>query len=293
MIVLLALFFSLGAIFYSLEAFKEAKNYYNYTLKLYLKQSLSVTNDSLIPIVLKKAQEIYLENPYNPYYKESMKVEDISIKLLIKDDNKFNVNSIKNPIYFNVFKSLSEEFCMPKDFPYYVYYWITGKNKSNINVDALSYTAPFKDMQSKEEIIYATPYVNFLYKNNCHGKKREKGIWYFLDTKNQSLNINTIPIPILKALNKDITNSIAKEILNYVNLHPIKNIQDLVNIRGLSLDDIYKIQSIVSTKSSVEVIKIISKIKMGSIIQRLTTKIYYSPVQIKILGIYQYWGIIY
>ncbi|ACG57674.1 hypothetical protein HY04AAS1_0988 [Hydrogenobaculum sp. Y04AAS1] len=288
MIVLLALFFSLGAIFYSLEAFKEAKNYYNYTLKLYLKQSLSVTNDSLIPIVLKKAQEIYLENPYNPYYKESMKVEDISIKLLIKDDNKFNVNSIKNPIYFNVFKSLSEEFCMPKDFPYYVYYWITGKNKSNINVDALSYTAPFKDMQSKEEIIYATPYVNFLYKNNCHGKKREKGIWYFLDTKNQSLNINTIPIPILKALNKDITNSIAKEILNYVNLHPIKNIQDLVNIRGLSLDDIYKIQSIVSTKSSVEVIKIISKIKMGSIIQRLTTKIYYSPVQIKILGIYQY-----
>ncbi|MFP3158928.1 MAG: helix-hairpin-helix domain-containing protein [Hydrogenobaculum sp.] len=288
MIVLLALFFSLGAIFYSLEAFKEAKNYYNYTLKLYLKQSLSVTNDSLIPIVLKKAQEIYQENPYNPYYKESMKVEDISIKLLIKDDNKFNINSIKNPIYFNVFKSLSEEFCMPKDFPYYVYYWITGKNKDNIDLDALTYEAPFRDMQSKEEIIYATPYSNLLYKNNCHSKKQTKGIWYFLDTKNQSLNINTIPIPILKALNKDITESTAKEIIDYINLHPIKNIEDLVNIRGLSLDDIYKIQSIVSTKSSLEVIKIISKTKMGGITQRLTTKVYYSPPQNKILGIYQY-----
>jgi hypothetical protein len=274
MIVLLALFFSLGAIFYSLEAFKEAKNYYNYTLKLYLKQSLSVTNDSLIPIVLKKAQEIYQENPYNPYYKESMKVEDISIKLLIKDDNKFNVNSIKNPIYFNVFKSLSEEFCMPKDFPYYVYYWITGKSKDNIDVDALSYEAPFKDMESKEEIIYATPYSNLLYKNNCHDKKQEKGIWYFLDTKNQSLNINTIPIPILKALNKDITDSMAKEIIDYINLHPIKNIEDLVNIRGLSLDDIYKIQSIVSTKSSLEVIKIISKNQNG----RYNTKTYHKSL---------------
>jgi len=288
MIVLLALFFSLGAIFYSLEAFKEAKNYYNYTLKLYLKQNLSVTNDSLIPIALKKAQELYQENPYNPYYKESMKVEDVSIKLLIKDDNKFNINSIKNPIYFKVFKSLSKEFCMPKDFTYYVYYWITGKNKDNIDVNALTYEAPFKDMQSKEEIAYATPYSNLLYKNNCHSKKREKGIWYFLDTKNQSLNINTIPIPILKALNKDITDSMAKEIINYINLHPIKNVQDLVNIRGLSLDDIYKIQSIVSTKSSLEVIKIISKTKMGGITQRLTTKVYYSPDQNKILGIYQY-----
>ncbi|MGC8677243.1 MAG: hypothetical protein ACP5UF_03395 [Hydrogenobaculum sp.] len=288
MIVLLALLFSLGAIFYSLEAFKEAKNYYNYTLKLYLKQNLSVTNDSLIPIALKKAQEVYQENPYNPYHKESIKVEGINIKLLIKDDNKFNINSIKNPIYFKVFKRLSEEFCMPKDFSYYVYYWITGKNKDNIDVNALTYEAPFKDMQSKEEIVYATPYSNFLYKNNCHNKKQEKGIWYFLDTKNQSLNINTIPIPILKALNKDITNSMAKEIIDYINLHPIKNIQDLVNVRGLSLDDIYKIQSIVSTKSSLEVIKIISKTKMGGITQRLTTKIYYSPIQNKILGIYQY-----
>ncbi|MGC9143240.1 hypothetical protein [Hydrogenobaculum sp.] len=288
MIVLLALLFSLGAIFYSLEAFKEAKNYYNYTLKLYLKQNLSVTNDSLIPIALKKAQEVYQENPYNPYYKERIEVEGINIKLLIKDDNKFNINSIKNPIYFKVFKRLSEEFCMPKDFSYYVYYWITGKNKDNIDVNMLTYEAPFKDMQSKEEIVYATPYSNFLYKNNCHNKKREKGIWYFLDTKNQSLNINTIPIPILKALNKDITNSMAKEIIDYINLHPIKNIQDLVNVRGLSLDDIYKIQSIVSTKSSLEVIKIISKTKMGGITQRLTTKIYYSPIQNKILGIYQY-----
>jgi hypothetical protein len=110
----------------------------------------------------------------------------------------------------------------------------------------------------------------------------------FLDTKNQSLNINTIPIPTLKALNKDITDSTAKEITDYTNLHPIKNIEDLVNIRGLSLDDIYKIQSIVSTKSSLEVIKIISKTKMGGITQKLTTKVYYSPPQNKILGIYQY-----
>ncbi len=288
MIVLLALFFSLGAIFYSLEAFKEAKSYYDYTLKLYLKQSLDITNDSLIPILVKKAQKIYQENPYNPYYDKTLNIEGIKIKLTIEGDNKLNINLIKNPNYFKVFKRLSQEFCMPTDFIYYVYYWISGKKEGNIDIENLNYMPPLKDMESKEELLYATPYSNLLYKSNCHGKKHQKGIWYFLDTKNQTLNINTLPIPILKALNKNITNSIAKSIVDYRENHILKNIQDLVNVRGLSLDDVYKIQNLASTTSNTIIIKIVSTEKMGGVKQTSTTRLYYLPLQNKIIGIYKY-----
>ncbi|GAB6078070.1 type II secretion system protein GspK [Hydrogenobaculum acidophilum] len=288
MIVLLALFFSLGAIFYGLEAFKEAKTYYNYTLKLYLKQSLDITNNSLIPILIKKAKEIYQENPYNPYYNKRINIEGIKINIIIEDDNKLNINLIKNPNYFKVFKRMAQEFCMPRDFVYYVYYWISGQKEGNINIENLNYMPTFKNMESKEELLYATPYSNLLYKNNCHGKKYQKGIWYFLDTKNQNLNINTIPIPIIKALNKDITDSIAKSMLDYRENHTLKNVQDLVNIMGLSLDDVYEIQHLTSTKSSTIIIKIVSNEKIGGISQTSTTKLYYLPLQNKIIGIYKY-----
>ncbi len=288
MIVLLALFFSLGAIFYSLEAFKEARAYYNYTLKLYLKQSLDTTNDSLIPMLIQKAQKLYQENPYNPYYEKTLNIEGIKVKILIKDDDKLNINLIKDQKYFNVFKRLSEEFCMPRDFPYYVYYWITGHKEGGINIENLNYMPTFEDMNSKQELIYATPYESFLYKNNCHKKEYKKGIWYSLDTKNQNININTTSIPILKALNKDITNSIANSIIEYRENHIVKNIQELVNVRGLSLDDIYKLQNLASTTSKTMIIKVVSSTKMGSLRQASFLKIYYTPIENKIIGIYKY-----
>jgi len=286
MIVLVALFFSLAAIFYSLEAFERAKTYYIYTLRLALKQELIDEDSFLIPKLILKAKNTYIQNPYKPYYEEKLEKNHIHIKIVVKDDENLNINSIKDKNYYEVFHRLSENFCMPKDFDKYIYYWISGKNLG-IKEESLSYPPPFQNMASKQELIYATPYNNrFLYQNNCH--KKTKGIWYVLDTKNEGLNINTVKLPILKSLNKDITDDIAREIINYRNAHTIKNLQDLVNIRGLSLDDVYKIEKLLSTSSKTLIILLKSSTQKGGVKENLTTKIYYSPIQNKILGISWY-----
>ncbi len=284
MIILLALIFSIGAIFYSLEAFNESKKDYTGIEKLYLKASLMQTNNSLIPYSLKLAQNIYNQNPYTPYYEKSFKAFNTDIKIIIKDDDKFNINLIKSPSYMEVFKNLSEYFCMPRDFDKYISYWIMGKSDTGITPP---YPSPFSDMNSKQDLIYATPYTDFLYKDNCH-KTYKKGLWYYVDTKNQGLNINTIPMPIIKAIDKNITTFLAKEIIDYREKKPIKNIQELMNVRGISADDVYVFQKLSSTTSSTMIIKVNSSTKKGGLKESSFTKIYYSPKQNKILGIYEY-----
>jgi hypothetical protein len=68
---------------------------------------------------------------------------------------------------------------MPKDFTYYVYYWITGKSKDNIDVDALSYEAPFKDMESKEEIYTLHLIATFYTKTTAMTKNKKKAYGIF------------------------------------------------------------------------------------------------------------------
>lgn len=286
MIVLIALMLGIGAIFYALEAFNIAKNNYQATLKLYLKQNLLQANISLMPFVIKKASEVYYENPYIPFYKAHFKVEDFKFKIIIKDDTNFNINLIKQKPYLEFFERLSNEFCMPTDFTKYIYYWIGG----DVNVENRdeNYIPTFSPMKSRQEVFYAyTNHYNILYQNNCHNKRHQKGIIYYLDTKNQSININTAPIEILKALDPNITDFVAKEIVDYRRQKPIKHIQDLMNIRGISIDDIYTIQKIATTKSNIMIIYIDSSIKYGGAFENLHTKIYYSPLQNNIIGIYQ------
>ncbi len=281
MIIIVALMLGIGAVFYAINAFESAKTNYENTLKLYLKQSLLQSNNSLIPIALKKAQQTYKENPYDPYYKTNFNVDGFVFELLIRDDTNFNINLISQKPYLDFFERLSKEFCIPKDFSKYILYWMGGK--SHINISNLNYAPPLSPMGSKQELLYAYYAPSLIYQNNCD--KHKKGIYYYLDTKNGSINVNTAPSIMLKALDPNITSFIANEIVNYRKKQTITHLNDLVNINGISVDDIYNMRKIATTKSNTMIIYITSYYRMGGVYEHLRTKIYYDPTRNMVLSI--------
>lgn len=269
------------SVFYALNAFESAKRGYDNTLKIYIKQNLLEASNSLIPVVLQKANEIYKQDPYTPYYKYHFNIDGFNFEVLIKDDTHFNINLIKDKSYFEFFQRLSKAFCMPRDFPNYILYWIGGK--ANIDISNLNYPPPLNFMGSRQELVYAYYMPSLIYQNNCD--KSKKGIYYYIDTHNGPMNINTAPKIILMSLDPNITSFIAEEIIEYRKKQPIKHLNDLLNINGISVDDIYKLRKISKTKSSVLIVYIRSYYRIGGIYQNLYTKIYYDPNSNRIISI--------
>ena len=79
------------------------------------------------------------------------------------------------------------------------------------------------------------------------------------------ININTASIPVLCSLSRDLTESVAEDIINYRNEHPFEKKEDLKNVETIS-DLLYdEIDSLITVKSNIFRIRI--RASMSDIVQ--------------------------
>ncbi|WP_459775804.1 type II secretion system minor pseudopilin [Aquifex pyrophilus] len=91
-------------------------------------------------------------------------------------------------------------------------------------------------------------------KGDLYGKKRDMEeipglfelITVFSDGK---VNINTAPIYVLMALDRDIDFNLAKRIADYRKERPFRRVEDLLLVDGMNLDIAYRINPMVKVKS--------------------------------------------
>jgi len=90
---------------------------------------------------------------------------------------------------------------------------------------------------------------------------------YITTYGNGLININTASIPVLCSLSRDITETVAEDIVDYRNEHPFKEKEDLKNVETIS-DLLYdEINSLITVKSNIFRIRV--KGMMAGIDQRI------------------------
>ena len=63
------------------------------------------------------------------------------------------------------------------------------------------------------------------------------------------ININTAPYWVIRALSPYIDDTLAREIIAYRKEHPFRSVQDLLNVEGIDMDLLYRIEDLLTTRS--------------------------------------------
>lgn len=236
----------------TLEEFYIAQSSKNITYKIYEKEKDLQLLKETIPIVLSKLEYINVYNPDSLYY---LRINNKNIRIKVKDMNsKIDLGSLNNPAAQRVLYNLLGELGVNTDKLINILCFEGYKdNCGNIN----SYPLKLEKMSSKEELLYAGFTEKEFYKISK----------YVTAMNTQKININTAPLELLKALGID--ESAALNIISKRKKSPFHNIEDLATIEGITLDKIYRLKDIITTKSSV--IKI--SIKIGK--EELIVKIFF------------------
>ena len=106
-----------------------------------------------------------------------------------------------------------------------------------------------RPLDSKEELLYVGFKEEDLLGKSI-GKDFYPGLWSLTTTYSSGkVNINTAPLPVLMALDKDIDQTLANRIIERRSKEPFKRIEDLVLVEGFTFDMLYRIRNYIDTKS--------------------------------------------
>ena len=92
-------------------------------------------------------------------------------------------------------------------------------------------------------------------KGDLYGREEESGISYpgLLELltvhSGGRININTAPYWVIRALSPYIDDTLAREIIAYRKEHPFRSVQDLLNVEGIDMDLLYRIEDLLTTRS--------------------------------------------
>ncbi len=173
---------------------------------------------------------------------------DTSLTVKLEDENaKFNINSIvyyrgkTDPITLESLKRLLESLNIDPEVRFSIADWIDsdsepqfGDSESNAKNSSLWDINEIKFIKGIDDDVFnkISPFIT------VHGNRQYPKI-----------NINTAMIPVLISLDKDITEILAKRIINYRESSPFETISDIIRVSGFDAIGI-EIQNRITVKSS-------------------------------------------
>ena len=184
--------------------------------------------------------------------------EDVNVKIEIADQERFlnpnfllNVNTV-NEKYKLVFERLFDILNMDYSVLYNIIEWIdkdsSPNNGGKENYEL--YMAKNDKLDTLEELKLIEGVSDQLYNGTVEGGYFKPGFRsLFSPYSNGKVNINTASKWILMALDSEIDEALANEIIRYRQEKPFRNVNDLVLVEGINSDILYRIKNLIDIKS--------------------------------------------
>ncbi|HIP43660.1 MAG TPA: general secretion pathway protein GspK [Aquifex aeolicus] len=250
MILVLVLGFFLTLTYYVTDTLQSTNSTREIYEKVYLKEKHYIILDSLISkitILLQREERGYdaLTDPWAKPYIFETHLGTISVEIV--DEDRF-----LNPNYITKIRGLREVF--EKLFRFLevdlellnrILVW-TGQEQGFIDLEL---PLKRKPMDSVHEIE-----LFWNKKEDLYGKEKDfekkPGLLELLTVfSDGKVNINTAPVHIIFALDKDIDWDLAKRIADYRRDKPFRRIRDLLLVKGVTLDIAYRLESKIKVRS--------------------------------------------
>lgn len=250
MILVLVLGFFLTLTYYVTDTLQSTNSTREIYEKVYLKEKHYIILDSLISkitILLQREERGYdaLTDPWVEPYIFETHLGTISVEIV--DEDRF-----LNPNYITKIRGLREVF--EKLFRFLevdlellnrILVW-TGQEQGFIDLEL---PLKRKPMDSVHEIE-----LFWNKKEDLYGKEKDfekkPGLLELLTVfSDGKVNINTAPVHIIFALDKDIDWDLAKRIADYRRDKPFRRIRDLLLVKGVTLDIAYRLESKIKVRS--------------------------------------------
>jgi len=248
MILVLVLSLFLSLTYYTINSLQSSTELEKVFRKVYQKEQALIFLDSLIPKVLellRREDSTFdaLTDPWARPYTFETEMGKVSITI-IDEDRFLNPNKIREvkglDMAFLRLLRLLEINPLLLD---YILVW-TGQEEGSLAIDFPIKRAPL-DTVYEIELFWKN-------KEDLYGSKDKKkeGLFNFISVfTDGKVNVNTAPLPVLIALDEDITPEVARRITERREEAPFKRIKDLVLVEGISLDTLYRIEEMVKVNS--------------------------------------------
>ena len=184
--------------------------------------------------------------------------EDVNVKIEIADQERFlnpnfllNDNTV-NEKYKLVFERLFDILNIDYSVLYNIIEWIdkdsSPNNGGKENYDF--YMAKNDKLDTLEELKLIEGVSDQLYNGTVEGGYFKPGFRsLFSPYSNGKVNINTASKWVLMALDSEIDEALANEIIRYRQEKPFRNVNDLVLVEGINSDILYRIKNLIDIKS--------------------------------------------
>jgi len=180
--------------------------------------------------------------------------EDAEITLKITDQERYlNPNSLiksdgkkVNQPVFNIFERLFINLGYDTSILYNIIDWIDKDQISQGGKeDYTDYKAKNDYIESLEELKLVDGIDKYVFNGKMEGGEFVPGLKSLLSPySNKKININTAPIPIIMALDPQIDQQTALNIINYRKEKPFKRIDDLALVEGINSDIVYRLKKL-------------------------------------------------
>ncbi|RMH00731.1 MAG: general secretion pathway protein GspK [Aquificota bacterium] len=247
MTILLALGLFLSLAFVSAEVYLSVLSYQRAVYSYYAKLQSYYAIRSALPLALALIKS---DDPSVDYLSErwafpiEFETQRGKLRISIYDEERYlNLNYAKEQK--QVFERLFDLLRIDKVYLDRLLIW-TGKKEG-------SYDNPYPikraNLSSKEELLYAGFKKEDLMGKSV-GQEFYPGLWSLTTVYSSGkVNINTAPMYVLMALDKDIDQSLANKLIERRQKEPFKKPEDLVLVEGFTFDILYRIRDYIDTKS--------------------------------------------
>lgn len=252
MIVVLILGLVLTLTYYAVSAFQSAGWGYASAVKLYQKEQALIFLDSALrkmaDILDSRddkdydgldefwAKPIELNTPLGV-----LKVEVVDLDRYI-DVNLIGKNKKLTEVFENLLRLLEID-------PYLLDLLLVWKGDQPRSFWSAKYPPKGRPLDSVYEIALFWEKRGDLYGKRI-GQIEYPGLLEFLTVHSSGrININTAPYWVIRSLDPYFDDTLAREIIEYRKSHPFKSVNDLLNVEGIDMDLLYRVQDILTTKS--------------------------------------------
>ncbi len=177
-------------------------------------------------------------------YPISFKTEKGELTISIYDEDRFiNLNTAGENQ--ELFKHLFSFLRIDSQYLDRLLIWI-GKKEGFFDTP---YPIKRRPLDSKEELLYVGFKEEDL-QGKTIGKDFYPGLWSLTTVYSSGkVNVNTAPLYVLLALDKDMDESLANRIIEKRSKEPFKRVEDLVLVEGFTFDMLYRMRNYIDTKS--------------------------------------------
>ncbi|MDW8095443.1 MAG: type II secretion system protein GspK [Aquificaceae bacterium] len=247
MTVILALTLFISASVLTLDLYTSVKSTQNALQQVYARVQAMYVFKSALPLAIAiiRADEPSVDHLSERWaFPLSFKTERGELTITIYDEDRFiNLNTAGE--HRELFKQLFSSLGIESQYLDRLLIWIGKKEGSFEN----PYPIKRAFLHSKEELLYAGFKPEDL-QGKTLGNQFYPGLWSVTTTfSSGKVNVNTAPLQVLVALDKDMNQTLASKILERRSRQPFKSVDELVLVEGFTFDMLYRVRSYTDVKS--------------------------------------------